>query len=144
MKRLVLASILTLYTLAAFADDAPTGDFSCFDISSLSTISSEHNGVAINNFMLAEESSLTSAALKQIKFSYSLVNRSIKTAYVSVDLFVTDAGSNPIIAVNGLPPFGMLKSSGADTVNSWTYVTEGTLAKAKRFCARVIITDGGL
>ena len=141
MKRLLFAAALATGALPAAAAGMPKGDFNCFDMSSLPTISSELGGVSLNNFMLAEEKALTALSLKQVKLSYSLTNRSAKTAYVSVDLILSDASDNPMVAISASPPFGMMAASGAETVNSWTYVNDGTLAKAKRFCARVSIAQ---
>lgn len=139
MRKLILAASLIFYPIVCSAEDAEKPAFSCVEMSLIPAVTGEHNGVLINNFMLVEEGAFLAPSVKQAKLSFAVVNRSDKNAYASADVVVYGETNEPLFSLTASPILGMLKPGGNETVNSSTYVNEGTVSKAKRFCIRVAI-----
>ena len=139
MRKLILAASLIFYPIVCSAEDAEKPAFSCVETSLIPAVTGERNGVLMNNFMLVEEGALMAPSVKQAKLSFAVVNRSGNTAYASADVVVYGETKEPLFSLTASPMFGMLKPGGNETVNSWTYVNEGTVSKARKFCIRVAI-----
>lgn len=114
------------------------GQWQCAAISEINTFQIARGPLVVNNLSLHEDMGIISRR-PYVEFSYSAVNRSNDSIFVSVQLVGLSADdSGPVIAVSAQPALGgSVSSNRTEQVSTTVNTNPGEFDALKGFCVRV-------